>query len=611
VFIFLQAGVSCKWVNDSQRFLLEHFDTIYNSPSHIYHSALPFSPSSSWLQECYSTELLPTVKVVKGLPTEWGKCSCTVLLGSQPWALSCWDNTIAIGSTSGDIVILNAIIGSQTAVLSGHTGWVRDLAFSSDGGLLVSGSDDSTVKLWDIQTGGVIKTFSGCKDWVRSVSISADCTMIASGDDYGEISLWNIQTGECHQIIKHEHYAFHVRFSPIHPQHLISVSNNQVWWWDINGYEIAPPYDGSYIAFSSDGTLCVSCHKGVITVRNSDSRAVVAKFSVASDHIRHCCFSPNGKLVAVAAGNIAYIWDITSLDPHLLETFIGHTKEITSLAFSSPSSLISTSKDQLVKFWQIGSSSTDPAVLDPTFTPLTSTQIKSTTLQAKDGITITSDADGVVRVWDISTGLCKVSYQTPVKDLNKRDVHLVDGRLIAFWYADQKLHVWDAEKGELLKTLDIPSDDFDDLRISEDGSKVFLILGFSIQVWSIWTGQVMGGAQPGIFGGNFIAIDGLRVWISFPGVAEPLGWDFGITGSPPVMLSRTSRGKLHPNGTLLWDSSLFRLKDIVSGKVVLWLPKRIWNYIDVQWNDKYLVASYRSGEVLVLDFSQYFFSRDL
>jgi hypothetical protein len=33
VFIFLvQAGVSCQWVNDSQRFLLEHFDTIQNSP---------------------------------------------------------------------------------------------------------------------------------------------------------------------------------------------------------------------------------------------------------------------------------------------------------------------------------------------------------------------------------------------------------------------------------------------------------------------------------------------------------------------------------------------------------------------------------------------------
>ena len=59
-----------KWTNDSQRLLLEHFDAIRDSPSYIYHSALPFSPSSSWLQKCYNTDLSLTVKVVKGVPAE-------------------------------------------------------------------------------------------------------------------------------------------------------------------------------------------------------------------------------------------------------------------------------------------------------------------------------------------------------------------------------------------------------------------------------------------------------------------------------------------------------------------------------------------------------------
>jgi len=70
-FTFIQTGVPCKWTNDSQRFLLEHFDKIHGSSSQIYHSALPFAPSSSWLCKHYSTELSKEIKVVKGLPVGW------------------------------------------------------------------------------------------------------------------------------------------------------------------------------------------------------------------------------------------------------------------------------------------------------------------------------------------------------------------------------------------------------------------------------------------------------------------------------------------------------------------------------------------------------------
>jgi len=605
--MLLQAGVSCKWINDSQHFLLEHFDTIQNSPSHIYHSALPFSPSSSWLQEYYSAGLSLTVKVVKGLPTEWGECSCTVLLGSQPGALSYWNNTIAVGCFSGDIIILNAITGSQTVVFSGHTDWVGSLAFSSDGRLLVSGSDDRTVKLWDVQTGGVIKT-SGHTSWICSVSISVDCTTVASGDSSGAIYLWNIQTMECHQMIRQQQDVFYIRFSPVHPQQLVSISNDKVWWWDVSGHQIAPPCNGSYIAFSSDGTLCALCNEDIVIVQNLDSRAVVAEFYAANDHIRCCCFSPDCRFVAVAAGSTAYIWDITNSDPNLVETFIGHTKDITSLVFSSPSSLISSSEDQLVKFWQISASSQDPVVTNPVSTPFNSVEIKSTTLQAKDGITITSNSDGVIRVWDISTSLCKASYQTPVGASQKRDVHMVNGRLIIAWCIGEIIYVYDVEKWELLEILSVHVNYLQDLKISEDGSKIFC-LSSSIQVLSIQTGEVVGSVRLGL-GRGICTIDGLRVWISFP-EAEPQGWDFGIPGSPPVQVSNIPPGKLHPNGTLLWDFSLFRIRDMVTGKVVLWLPKRFGNYTDVQWNGQYLVASYRSGEVLVLDFSQCPFSRNL
>jgi WD40 repeat protein len=76
-------------------------------------------------------------------------------------SISYFNNTVAIGSGHRDIIILDVITGSQTAILSGHTDEVLSVVFSSDGRSLVSGSVDMTVKLWDMQTGGAIKTFSG------------------------------------------------------------------------------------------------------------------------------------------------------------------------------------------------------------------------------------------------------------------------------------------------------------------------------------------------------------------------------------------------------------------------------------------------------------------
>ena len=155
MFTTIQEGASCKWVDDSQCLILEHFDVIWNSPSQIYHSALPFCPSSSWLHKHHTAALLQEVKVVKGLPTGWGTCSRSVTFNHKPRTLTHWKDTIAVGLNSGEIITLDGITGVQTAILSGHTKEVRSLIFFPDGTLLVSGSFDKTVKLWDVQTGGL------------------------------------------------------------------------------------------------------------------------------------------------------------------------------------------------------------------------------------------------------------------------------------------------------------------------------------------------------------------------------------------------------------------------------------------------------------------------
>ena len=587
---------------------MEHFDTICNSPSQLYHYALPFSPSSSWLQKHYSTELSHSVKVVKGARDEWGTCSRTVSLGGWIYNLSYWNDIIAVGSEDRDIIILDAITGSQMATLSGHIDQVLCVTFSSDGRSLVSGSSDKTVKFWDVQTGGVVKTFYGHTDLVWSVSISPDCTRIASGSKDSTIHLWNIQTGKCYCTIEQQSLVDHVSFSPIDPSHLISItSDNKVWQWDVNGTQIPPTYDGSHAVFSPDCTQFALCNGNDVTIENSDSREIAATFHIANE-TRYCCFSPDGKLIAAAAYDTAYVWDITSPDPHLIETSVGHTDYITSLAFSSPSSLISASEDNSIKFWKIGGLSTGPAATGPQSTPLTLLPIRSISLQPRAGIVISSDADGVVKTWDISTGTHKASFQTPAGDIeyqSRRDAQLIDGRVIFVWHKYGKIHVWDTEKAKLLQTLDTSPPN--GLRISGDGSKIISLGQKFIQAWSMRTWELVGEVKLGLEAAPYL--DPLytyssRVRIHYRFSLAQEGWDFGISGSPPAPFD-PSIGRSHLDciaGPMWNPEKPCWIKDTVTGKGVFQLGGRYAEPSDVQWDGQYLVAGYDSGEVLILDF---------
>jgi len=213
----------------------------------------------------------------------------------------------------------------------------------------------------------------------------------------------------------------------------------------------------------------------------------------------------------------------------------------------------------------------------------------------------------MVRIWDISTGLCKASFQTQAKDSQWMDSCFTDGRLISTWFTGSVIYIWDVEKGELLGTVDVPYNEIWAFRISGDGSKVFCLCNpSSIQAWSLWTGKVVGEVQLGCprYINPFLAIDNLRIWIRLTPPEGILGWDFGIIGSSPVELSDTSQNRPcldFVGGIRKHRSLLPGIQDTVTKKVVLQLPARLAGCADAQWDGQYLVVGYDSGEVLILE----------
>ena len=62
---------------------------------------------------------------------------------------------------------------------------------------IVSGSEDSTVKVWDAATGSCVRTLEGHGGWVNSVAVSPDGQRIVSGSGDRTVKVWDAETGSC------------------------------------------------------------------------------------------------------------------------------------------------------------------------------------------------------------------------------------------------------------------------------------------------------------------------------------------------------------------------------------------------------------------------------
>ncbi|MEH2253209.1 WD40 repeat domain-containing protein [Nostoc sp.] len=78
------------------------------------------------------------------------------------------------------------------------------MAFSSEGERIVSGSNDKTVRLWDVNGQPIAQPFVGHEDWVNSVAFSPDGERIVSSSYDETIRIWDATTGYCLRVISYK-----------------------------------------------------------------------------------------------------------------------------------------------------------------------------------------------------------------------------------------------------------------------------------------------------------------------------------------------------------------------------------------------------------------------
>ena len=351
-------------VYDAKRFLLSHSSVIEEAPLQIYCSALIFSPEASIIRRLFIQQLPTWIVRVPVFADDWSVHLQTL---SHPTAVNTVtfspdSRLILSGSDDETVRVWDAATGAERRVLKGHSDSVNAVAFSPNGRLIVSGSDDKTVRIWDAALGAERRVLVGHEGSVNAVAFSPDSRLIVSGSNDMTVRIWDAATGAKRCVLGHSVPVNIVAFSPDSQLIVLSSNDMTVRRWDaaIGGEQRVPKsYSSSVnaVAFSPNGWLIVSgFYDMTVQVWDAATGAEQHVLKGHSDSVNAVAFSPDSRLIVSSSNDMTVrIWDaVTGAKQRVLK---GHSDSVNAVAFSLDSRLIvSGSSENTVRVWDAATS---------------------------------------------------------------------------------------------------------------------------------------------------------------------------------------------------------------------------------------------------------------
>jgi WD40 repeat protein/energy-coupling factor transporter ATP-binding protein EcfA2 len=345
--------------------------------------------------------------------------------------------------------------------LTGHTNAVKGVAISPDGHTLATGSDDKTVRLWDISVPHdprPLSTLTGHNNYIPRVAFSPDGHTLATASDDTTTRLWDVhdprQPSLLSTLTGHTGVVYWVAYSPDGNTVATASEDTTVRLWDVHDPHHPHPLGtitsnnggASSVAFSPDGhTLATSSYKDhnprLWDLRDLNHPVSLATLIGHSGGVASVAFSPDGHTLATASydDGTARLWDIRELyHPLALGTLIGHSGGVSSATFSPDGHTLATSsQDTTARLWDVGDPS-QPRLLD---TLTGHTNMVYSVAFSPDGHTLaTGSYDDTARLWNLSGPIMK-GHTNTVSSV----AFSPDGHIMATASLDKTARLWDVQ----------------------------------------------------------------------------------------------------------------------------------------------------------------------